>query len=188
VINHHRSHHLGVLAAVTLAMTAVAACSSSGAQPSSSAPPVNPSTSPTSSTSPTLSAAPGPGSATPGVPLAAPASAGTLNTTRTCADVATIKSLNDQFNTANEGLAQGRQLAASLKQAADTLLGNITEDISSAARTFDFEVGVVNTYIDKATSLPELGREARSNATLRSALSQIGTAETALVAWSAANC
>jgi hypothetical protein len=64
----------------------------------------------------------------------------------------------------------------------------VTEDISSDAHTFDSDVGVVNTYIDKASSLPELGREARSNPTLRAALSQIGTAETGLTAWSAANC
>jgi hypothetical protein len=138
----------------------------------------------TTAPSPTDSGLPATGSA----PLAPPSSQGTLNTTRTCADVAKIKALNDQFNNTGEGLAQGRALAASLKRAADTLLQDVTDDISSDARTFDAEVGVVNTYIDKATSLPQLGREARSNPALRAALSQIGTAETALTAWAAANC
>jgi hypothetical protein len=170
-ISRHRRHHLAVLAAVTIAMSAVTACSSSGSQPSGGA-------------SPTLPA----GSATPSGPLAGLASTGTLNTSDACADVGKIKSLNDQFNSAGEGLAQGRALAASLKQAADALLPDVTDDISSDAHTFDAEVGVVNTYIDKASSLPELGREARNTPALRSALSQIGTAETALVAWATANC
>jgi hypothetical protein len=167
MINRRCRRQLAVRAAVAFAISAVAACSSSGSQPSGAL----------TVSSPAASA-----------PLAAPASTGTLNTTRTCADVAKIKSLNDQFNTAGEGLAQGRALAASLKQAADTLLVNVTDDISSDAHTFDAEVGIVNTYIDKASSLPELGREARNVPALRSALSQIGTAETALVAWAAANC
>jgi hypothetical protein len=40
----------------------------------------------------------------------------------------------------------------------------------------------------KAHSLAQLGDEAHHNATLKSALSQASTAETNLVAWSAANC
>jgi outer membrane murein-binding lipoprotein Lpp len=162
------------LAAVGVTVCALAGCSSSSSTPVTAA-------------TPAATIAPTPDSAAP-VPIATPTSNDGRNISRTCADVATIKSLNDQFNAPGEGLAQGRTLAKQLKVAADALLGNITDEISSDARTFDAEIGVVNTYVDKAPSVVALGDEAHTNPTLRSALMQVGTAESDLTAWSEVNC
>lgn len=121
-------------------------------------------------------------------PVASPASRGALNTTRTCADVRTIRTLNDAFNAPDADLAKGKRLAASLKRAADRLVLNETDDISTDAHTFAFEVGVVDGYVDKAASLTQLAREAQADPRLRDALSQVVSAENALTAWAAANC
>jgi hypothetical protein len=122
------------------------------------------------------------------VPVATPDAGGGRNVTRTCADVARIKALNDQFNTPGKSLAQGRALTASLKKAADALVLNETDDTSTDAHTFDAEIAVVIPYINRATSLAQLAKEASGSPALSSALSQISTAESNLAGWSAANC
>jgi hypothetical protein len=184
MIDSRSKHWFAILGGLTVLMSGVAACASGNSVVGGSAAPVA-----SVGVSPHRISSPSPApSDVGGTPVATPSASGGLNVSRTCADVAAIKTLNDQFNTPGKSLAQGRVLTASLKKAADALVLNETDDTSTDAHTFDAEIAVVIPFIDKATSLAQLGKEANANPTLSSALSQISTAESNLAGWSAANC
>lgn len=166
-----------LLVAIAAVSVLAAGCSSSASTSGSA----SVGTTPTPTLTPTTSY-------TSHVPLATPASTSSLNITRTCRDLARIKRLNDEFNTPGRSLASGRALAGSLQRAADALVGNVADDIVDPARTFDSDLRVVRRYVDRATSLAQLGREAKADPRLAAAIEEVGRAESDLTGWAAANC
>jgi hypothetical protein len=125
-----------------------------------------------------------PSAATTAPSVARPASGNAL----ACAEIASLKQINDEFDQVAANLPKARSLMVGLRTTAHRLTIVAPAAIRTNALTYDDSVLVLASVVNKVHSIKQLQSQAVADPKLKAALTDLASSGAALSTWRTSNC